>query len=95
MTDFIPGEYLDINQVLEKASIVEAFSNGSVQVTLYIHETIAGIKYDRKVGRWFDDQALNLLNEYRPSEGWRFRIEKHPGGKWHLWPMRKEGENHV
>lgn len=95
MTDFIPGDYLTAAQVLEKDSIVEAFSNESVRVTLFIHETLSGIKYDRKLGRWYEDDALDLINDYPSREGWTFRVERHPGGNWHLYPIGKEDANNV
>lgn len=71
-------------KVLEQASTTEAFSNGSVRVELHVHETIAGLTYNRKVGRWYENPALNLIND--------IRVEKHPGGRWILFPRLIEKE---
>ena len=78
-------------KVLEQASKVEAFSGGREQVVLHVHETIAGINYNRKVGRWYENPALNLINDY-PANSYDIRVEKHPGGRWILFPRLIEKE---
>ena len=78
-------------KVLEQASTTEAFSNGSVKVELHVNETIAGINYNRKVGRWYENPALNLINDY-PANAYDIRVEKHPGGRWILFPRLIEKE---
>lgn len=78
-------------KVLEQASMTEALSNGSVRVELHVHETIAGINFNTKLGRWYEDQALNLINDY-PASAYDIRVEKHPGGRWILFPRLIEKE---
>ena len=81
---------LTIGKVLETASLTEALSNNQIQVEIFIHETLAGGKYDRKLGRWYEDAALHLIHEYPEREGWKMRLERHPGYKWHLYPVQEE-----
>lgn len=78
-------------KVLEQASKVEAFSGGRERVTLYIHETIGSIPYNRKIGRWYENKALNLVSDY-PASNYDIRVEKHPGGCWILFPRLIEKE---
>ena len=81
---------ITISKVLETACLCEALSNNQIKVELFIHEELAGIKYDRKLGRWYEDDAMHLIHEYRARDGWKFRLEKHPGYKWHLYPVQEE-----
>ena len=78
-------------KVLEQASTTEAFSGGRERVVLHVHETIAGLNYNRKVGRWYENTALNLINDY-PASAYDIRVEKHPGGRWILFPRLIEKE---
>ena len=81
---------ITIGKVLEMASLCEALSNNQIKVELFIHEELAGIKYDRHLGQWFQDDAMQMIHEYPERDGWMFRLEKHPGYKWHLYPVREE-----